>query len=142
MSEDILELTAQIVSSHVTKSPVPVEELPTLTREVLNPLSSVGKVSTGAGHLMNAYDLTTDQYRTKWGLPPQYPMVAPNYGVGALRRSPGPGMVWSRILVLAAPMPHKHNADRRHHIGSMQTCGVHYAAALPAGSSAAGRKPE
>jgi MucR family transcriptional regulator, transcriptional regulator of exopolysaccharide biosynthesis len=47
MSEDILVLTAQIVSSHVTKNPVPAGELPTLIREVFNTLSSVGKVSTG-----------------------------------------------------------------------------------------------
>ena len=30
-------------------------------------------------HLMNTYGLTPDQYRTKWGLPRDYPMVAPNY---------------------------------------------------------------
>ena len=26
-----------------------------------------------------AYGLTPDEYRTKWGLPADYPMVAPNY---------------------------------------------------------------
>jgi len=30
-------------------------------------------------HLRTAYNLTPDQYRAKWGLPPTYPMVAPNY---------------------------------------------------------------
>ncbi|MEM6603994.1 MAG: MucR family transcriptional regulator, partial [Pseudomonadota bacterium] len=25
------------------------------------------------------YDLTPEQYRTKWGLPADYPMVAPKY---------------------------------------------------------------
>ena len=30
-------------------------------------------------HLRSVYDLTPDQYRAKWGLPPTYPMVAPNY---------------------------------------------------------------
>ncbi len=30
-------------------------------------------------HLMTAYGLTPDDYRTKWGLPADYPMVAPNY---------------------------------------------------------------
>jgi predicted transcriptional regulator len=30
-------------------------------------------------HLRTAYDMTPDQYRQKWGLPPDYPMVAPNY---------------------------------------------------------------
>jgi predicted transcriptional regulator len=30
-------------------------------------------------HLRTTYDMSPDQYRTKWGLPPDYPMVAPNY---------------------------------------------------------------
>jgi len=30
-------------------------------------------------HLMTHYGLTPDQYRQKWGLPADYPMVAPNY---------------------------------------------------------------
>jgi len=30
-------------------------------------------------HLRTTYDLTPEQYRTKWGLPSDYPMVAPNY---------------------------------------------------------------
>ena len=30
-------------------------------------------------HLMASYGLTPDAYRTKWGLPKDYPMVAPNY---------------------------------------------------------------
>lgn len=30
-------------------------------------------------HLRTHYDLTPEQYREKWGLPVDYPMVAPNY---------------------------------------------------------------
>jgi len=30
-------------------------------------------------HLMSSYGLTPDEYRTKWGLPHDYPMVAPDY---------------------------------------------------------------
>ncbi|MCH6589901.1 MAG: MucR family transcriptional regulator [Alphaproteobacteria bacterium] len=30
-------------------------------------------------HLKTAYNMTPDQYRERWGLPPEYPMVAPNY---------------------------------------------------------------
>ena len=30
-------------------------------------------------HLKTAYDMTPDQYRERWGLPPDYPMVAPDY---------------------------------------------------------------
>lgn len=50
-------------------------------------------------HLMTHYNLTPEQYRTKWGLPADYPMVAPNYaeqrrtlaksiGLGTKRRKP------------------------------------------------------
>ncbi len=50
-------------------------------------------------HLRTKYDMTPDQYRAKWGLPSDYPMVAPNYasarselakamGLGAQRRKP------------------------------------------------------
>ena len=30
-------------------------------------------------HLMTHYKMTPDEYRSKWGLPASYPMVAPNY---------------------------------------------------------------
>jgi predicted transcriptional regulator len=32
-------------------------------------------------HLRTQYAMTPEQYREKWGLPPDYPMVAPNYAV-------------------------------------------------------------
>ena len=32
-------------------------------------------------HLRTQYNMTPDQYRDKWALPPDYPMVAPNYAV-------------------------------------------------------------
>ncbi len=30
-------------------------------------------------HLRTSYDMTPEQYRARWGLPDDYPMVAPNY---------------------------------------------------------------
>ncbi len=30
-------------------------------------------------HLRTAYDMSPDEYRERWGLPSNYPMVAPNY---------------------------------------------------------------
>ena len=32
-------------------------------------------------HLRTQYSMTPEQYREKWGLPPDYPMVAPSYAV-------------------------------------------------------------
>ena len=51
-------------------------------------------------HLMTHYNMTPDQYRQKWGLNADYPMVAPNYaeqrrtlaksiGLGTKRRRAG-----------------------------------------------------
>lgn len=53
-------------------------------------------------HLRTRYQMTPEQYREKWGLPPDYPMVAPNYaaarsslakqmGLGQQRRTRGQG---------------------------------------------------
>lgn len=30
-------------------------------------------------HLRSTYNMSPDEYRSRWGLPPDYPMVAPNY---------------------------------------------------------------
>jgi predicted transcriptional regulator len=44
-------------------------------------------------HLFSTYGLTPDAYRTKWDLPPDYPMTAPNYAAqrSALAKSAGLG---------------------------------------------------
>ena len=52
-------------------------------------------------HLMTAYGMTPEEYRAKWGLKPDYPMVAPTYaakrqelakkiGLGRKPRAPEP----------------------------------------------------
>ena len=45
-------------------------------------------------HLRTKYNLSPDQYRQKWGLPPEYPMVAPAYSKArsALARKLGLGV--------------------------------------------------
>jgi len=44
-------------------------------------------------HLRARYDMTPDQYRQKWNLPKDYPMVAPNYAAkrSAIAKSLGLG---------------------------------------------------
>ncbi len=37
------------------------------------------RLKTLRRHLMAAFGLTPEQYRRRWRLPPDYPMVAPNY---------------------------------------------------------------
>ena len=36
-------------------------------------------------HLRSKYDMSPEQYREKWGLPPDYPMVAKNYAAARSR---------------------------------------------------------
>ena len=44
-------------------------------------------------HLRTKYDLSPEEYRSKWGLPKDYPMVAPNYAAArsALAKNMGLG---------------------------------------------------
>ena len=37
------------------------------------------KLKTLKRHLMTAYGMTPEEYRAKWGLKPDYPMLAPNH---------------------------------------------------------------
>ncbi len=108
---DLLALTADIVSSHVANNSVAVNDLPQLIQNVYATLSGLSvpapapevkqepavsirqsikpdyivcledgkKLKMLKRHLMTAYGMTPDDYRAKWGLPADYPMVAPNY---------------------------------------------------------------
>ncbi|TCI00766.1 hypothetical protein EJV46_01050 [Roseococcus sp. SYP-B2431] len=61
---------------------VPIKK--SITPEFLVSLEDGKKVKMLKRHVMATYRLTPKQYREKWGLPRDYPMVAPNY---AARRS-------------------------------------------------------
>ena len=109
-SADVLGLTAQIVSAHVSNNSVTTDALPSLIQEVYKTLAGVGKeplqpdrpqpavpvkksvfpdhiVCLEDGkklkmlkrHLKTAYNMSPEQYRERWGLAADYPMVAPNY---------------------------------------------------------------
>ena len=58
-------------------------------------------------HLMTRYQMTPDQYRTKWKLPSDYPMVAPNYGEmrRALAKKIGLGRKPGKLKNATAPSP-------------------------------------
>ncbi len=51
----------------------------TITPDYLVCLEDGKKFKSLKRHLRSHYSLTPDQYRAKWSLPPDYPMVAPNY---------------------------------------------------------------
>ena len=65
-------------------------------------------------HLRTAYGLSPDDYRAKWNLPAEYPMVAPNYAAArsALATSMGLGQRRKKVAVstsspVATPSPSK-----------------------------------
>jgi len=119
----LLELTAEIVGAYVVKNPVPAAALPDLIATVnaslgqlgvpapepvqepaVNPKRSVRddyivcledgkKFKSLKRHIATSYNLTPEEYRTKWNLPPDYPMVAPNYAAArsALAKKMGLG---------------------------------------------------
>jgi predicted transcriptional regulator len=59
------------------KPAVPVRK--SVTAEYLVCLEDGKKLKMLKRHLRSTYNMTPDEYRTKWGLPPDYPMVAPKY---------------------------------------------------------------
>lgn len=108
---DLLDLTTEIVSAHVSNNTVKSEDLPALIQKIYKTLAEVGsahfkafsrpepavsikksvspeyiicledgkKLKMLKRHLKTAYNMTPDEYRERWGLPMDYPMVAPNY---------------------------------------------------------------
>jgi len=50
-----------------------------ITPEYLVCLEDGRKFKSLKRHLRTRYNMTPEEYRAKWGLPADYPMVAPNY---------------------------------------------------------------
>ena len=109
-SSDVLGLTAEIVSAHVSNNPVMPDAVSALIQDVYRALSGVGKEPVQPNkpqpavpvkksvfadhivcledgkklkmlkrHIKTAYNMTPEQYRERWGLASDYPMVAPDY---------------------------------------------------------------
>ncbi|MEO1549211.1 MAG: MucR family transcriptional regulator [Pseudomonadota bacterium] len=108
---ELLALTSEIVSSHVSNNSVTLESVPSLIQSVYDKLTDLAAPAQDAveelvpavpikksitndhiicledgkklkmlrRHLMTAYGMTPDDYRAKWSLPSDYPMVAPSY---------------------------------------------------------------
>ena len=103
----VIELTAEIVSAYVAKNRVPVAGLVDLIASTSASVRKLGEVapaqeaaptpavnpkkSVHADYIvcledgkklkrhLGAHGLTPSEYRAKWGLAADYPMVAPNY---------------------------------------------------------------
>ena len=59
------------------KPAVPVKR--SVTPEYIVCLEDGKKFKSLKRHLQTQYNMTPEQYREKWNLPAEYPMVAPNY---------------------------------------------------------------
>jgi predicted transcriptional regulator len=56
-------------------------------------------------HLSSAYNMTPDQYRERWGLAADYPMVAPGYAQQRSNLAKAIGLGTRRNAPAAAPAP-------------------------------------
>lgn len=59
------------------KPAIPVKK--SVTPDYIVCLEDGKKFKSLKRHLRTQYNMTPEQYREKWGLPADYPMVAPNY---------------------------------------------------------------
>jgi predicted transcriptional regulator len=67
------------VEAEVTKPVPPVPIRKSVTPDFLISLEDGKQYKSLKRHLNSQYGMTPAQYREKWGLPADYPMVAPNY---------------------------------------------------------------
>lgn len=73
--------------SNVGQEPVPQTEKPqpavaikkSVTPDYIVCLEDGKKLKMLKRHLKTAYNMSPEEYRDRWGLPADYPMVAPNY---------------------------------------------------------------
>jgi predicted transcriptional regulator len=68
---------APVVVAEAPKPAVPTKK--SITNEFIICLEDGRKFKSLKRHLRTQYNMSPDEYREKWGLPPDYPMVAPNY---------------------------------------------------------------
>ena len=105
---ELLELTSTIVAAHVSNNAVPTADLPGVIATVHETLAALGTeeaprpepavpikksitpdyiicLEDGTEHKMlkrhlkTAHGMTPAEYRERWGLPRDYPLVSPNY---------------------------------------------------------------
>lgn len=85
-------LAAAVADAEPLRGPA-VAIAKSITPDYLISLEDGQKYRALKRHLRAKYDLSPEEYRAKWGLPKDYPMVAPNYSAkrSALAREIGLG---------------------------------------------------
>ena len=66
-----------VITTEAPKPAIPPKK--SITNEYIICLEDGRKFKSLKRHLRTQYNMSPDEYREKWGLPPDYPMVAPNY---------------------------------------------------------------
>jgi predicted transcriptional regulator len=100
---DLPKLIAEVHSAlnglHSSEIPEPVEELKPAVpvRKSVAPdyiicLEDGKKFKSLKRHLRTHYNMSPEEYRDKWGLPADYPMVAPNYSATRSRLAKDNGL--------------------------------------------------
>jgi predicted transcriptional regulator len=73
----------RVSAGHADAQPEPLKPAVTvkksITPDYIVCLEDGKKFKSLKRHLRTQYNMTPEQYRDKWGLPADYPMVAPNY---------------------------------------------------------------
>jgi predicted transcriptional regulator len=82
---------------------VPVKK--SITPDYLICLEDGRKFKSLKRHLRTKYDMSPDQYRAKWGLAKDYPMVAPNYAAARSNLAKQMGLGQGGRKAAAAPAP-------------------------------------
>ena len=73
----LTNISTEEVQAPEAKPAIPVKK--SVTDDYLICLEDGKKFKSLKRHLRAKYDMTPDEYREKWGLPFDYPMVAPSY---------------------------------------------------------------
>lgn len=90
---------------------VPVKK--SVTADYLICLEDGKKLKMLKRHLLTSFGMTPDEYRAKWGLPRDYPMVASNYALRRRELAIGFGLGRSKIAEMPTPEPAPKPRTRR-----------------------------
>lgn len=75
----LLEVSGVTAAAPETSPEPAVSVKKSVTADYIICLEDGKKFKSLKRHLRTRYAMTPEEYRTKWGLPHDYPMVAPNY---------------------------------------------------------------
>ena len=120
---DLPELIASIHAAFsslsglgVSAEPVPAPLVPavsikkSVTDDYIICLEDGKKFKSLKRHLMTDFNMSPEEYRAKWKLPADYPMVAPSYAAARSELAKSMGLGRKKAEPIAAPVPVKRKA--------------------------------